>query len=1024
MKKKIFSIIIVLTLLLSQIMVIPTNSGFSQKAKTEVTKVSSNHQESQINERFPQENLTSRFNARYRRVFKGYKGRGEIIIENEGAESADIYINGNKLNLDEFFKSEMSNKKFDISKYTVDGNNSLKVLNISPKDSYINLKIPYPELIYGSPKDVDVLKSKLEKIDDFINSEVNYGFPGASLLIIKDGQIIKNSSYGYKKKYDKYELLDNPKPITNDTLFDLASNTKMFATNLSLMKLVSDGELNINDKVSKYLSEFKDRDSDVIKGKNNITIKDLLNHSAGFEPDPRYFDPEYAKELYSQDREKTLNILLKTPLQYEPGTKVIYSDVDYMLLGYIIETITNQRLDEYVEKNIYKPLGLTNTMYNPLEKSFNKEDVAATERNGNTRDGLVEFPNIRQYTLQGEVHDEKAYYSMDGVSGHAGLFSNAKDLGVLAQLILNEGGYGGFKLFDRNTLELFTKPSDIQSTYGLGWDRQADSQKIWEFGAYASNSTIGHTGWTGTVTCIDPENDLIIVLLTNKKHSPCPDGKFEGDKYQTGKYGTILSMVYEAVMEDEHKEDNQDIIQTAKDSIQVAEDTLDQTNLDIAKAMVSLIKDKKHQDIYINKIDEIQAIINEKEKLNLEGITSSLALKTIIDNSKGSGDNKAENKHNVKLGIDNIDSNLNIFRDKKVGLITNQTGINSDFISTIDVLYNKVNLVSLFAPEHGIRGNNQAGGTVGNEIDPKTGLPVYSLYGKTKKPTPEMLEDIDILTYDIQDVGTRFYTYIYTMAYAMEACAENDKTFVVFDRPNPLGDKVEGNILDEDYTSFIGRYPITQRYGLTSGEIAKLFNEEFNINCDLVVVPMKNWDRDMYYDETGLKTWIMPSPNMPTLDTAIVYPGTCIFEGTNVSEGRGTTRPFELIGAPWINSLDLSDKLNNIKIPGAVFRPASFKPTFSKYEGESCGGVQVIVTSRKDFEPVRTAITMLYTIRDMYPDDFEYLPAWNENYKPMIDLNTGNSYIRKGKYTLEEIFKILDKDEQKFEKIIKKYYIY
>ncbi|MDZ7547970.1 exo-beta-N-acetylmuramidase NamZ family protein, partial [Clostridium perfringens] len=258
-------------------------------------------------------------------------------------------------------------------------------------------------------------------------------------------------------------------------------------------------------------------------------------------------------------------------------------------------------------------------------------------------------------------------------------------------------------------------------------------------------------------------------------------------------------------------------------------------------------------------------------------------------------------------------------------------GIDSNFKSSIDVLYENTNLTTLFAAEHGIRGYAQAGDSVGSEVDNITGLPVHSLYGSTKKPTPEMLENVDILAYDMQDVGARFYTYINTLAYAMEACAENDKTFVVFDRPNPIGGEVQGNLLNTNFSSFVGMYPIVQRYGMTVGEYSKFINEEFNINCKLEVVEMEGWTRDMYYDETGLNTWVMPSPNMPTLTTSIVYTGTCVFEGTNVSEGRGTTRPFELIGAPWIDPMDLSNELNSLGLPGVKFRAASFTPTFSKY---------------------------------------------------------------------------------------------
>ena len=417
-------------------------------------------------------------------------------------------------------------------------------------------------------------------------------------------------------------------------------------------------------------------------------------------------------------------------------------------------------------------------------------------------------------------------------------------------------------------------------------------------------------------------------------------------------------------------------------------------------------------------------------------LTTTLCLSLVTLNLNKSA--KAVANPKVTVGIDNIDSYSELFQGKKVGLITNPSGMNSNFESTIDILNSKTTLTTLFAAEHGIRGNNQDGGTIGNETDVKTGLPVYSLYGKTKKPTSDMLKDVDVLVYDMQDVGARFYTFINTMAYAMQACAENNKTFVILDRPNPIGGNVEGTILNDidtdingkqKYVSFVGMYPIPQRYGMTIGEYAKYLNKSQKIKCNLEIVPMTGWTRDMYYDETGLKTWVMPSPNMPTLDTAIVYGGTCVFEGTNVSEGRGTTRPFELIGAPWINSIDLADKLNSLNVPGAKFRAASFAPTFSKYsatdttynttgKGQNCGGVQVYVVDRSKYNSIKTGLAMLYTIRDMYPNDFKYR---TDNY---LDLLTGDSYVREGTYTLEQLFDRVDKESEEFKKATEKFYIY
>ncbi|MBP2652068.1 MAG: hypothetical protein H6Q74_2893 [Firmicutes bacterium] len=375
----------------------------------------------------------------------------------------------------------------------------------------------------------------------------------------------------------------------------------------------------------------------------------------------------------------------------------------------------------------------------------------------------------------------------------------------------------------------------------------------------------------------------------------------------------------------------------------------------------------------------------------------------------------------VKLGIDNIDQHLNLFLGKRVGLITNATGINSQYQSTVDVLYAKTNLVALYSPEHGIRGAVPAGDTVSSQNDAKTGLPVNSLYGNTKKPTPEMLKDIDVLVFDIQDVGARSYTYIYTMAYAMQSAKENGKTFVVLDRPNPIGGvEVEGGLMKDGYESFIGLYPIPIRHGMTVGELAQLFNKEFGINCDLQVVPMTGWKRSMYYSDTGLP-WVMTSPNIPTPDTAITYPCTGVFGGTNVSEGVGTTRPFDFVGATWINADALAERMNSMNLPGVVFRPAYYQPKYGKFIDQQCSGVQLHITDRKAFRPVKTGMALLYTIREMNPD---FAFETNEKSKPMIDLVTGDDSVRVERYTLDELMTKWDAEATEFKAKAKKYYLY
>lgn len=378
----------------------------------------------------------------------------------------------------------------------------------------------------------------------------------------------------------------------------------------------------------------------------------------------------------------------------------------------------------------------------------------------------------------------------------------------------------------------------------------------------------------------------------------------------------------------------------------------------------------------------------------------------------------------VRLGIDNIDKHLDVFQGKRVGLITNQTGMTSEFQSSIDVVKSKTNLVALFSPEHGIRGHVPAGAAVGSYTDESTGVPVYSLYGQTKKPTAEMLANIDVLAFDMQDIGARFYTYMYTMAYAMQSAKEQGKTFVVFDRPNPVGgDVVEGNIIQPGYESFIGLYPIPARHGLTIGEMARLMNSEYNINCDLVVVPMTGWKRSMHFGETGLP-WVMTSPNVPTPDTALVYSGTGILGGTNVSEGIGTTRPFELVGAPWINAAELAERMNAVGLPGVFFRPVYFTPrqVDVKYQGRLCGGVQLHITDRRTFRPVRTGLTLLYVINEMSAGKFSFNQSGTAA-APTIDIYTGDSQVRLGA-SLADVLNQWDQAAARFKEMSKKYYLY
>lgn len=339
----------------------------------------------------------------------------------------------------------------------------------------------------------------------------------------------------------------------------------------------------------------------------------------------------------------------------------------------------------------------------------------------------------------------------------------------------------------------------------------------------------------------------------------------------------------------------------------------------------------------------------------------------------------------VRLGSDRISEEpyRSWFQNKRVGLITNQTGVDSSLVLTMDKLRTApdVKLTALFGPEHGLLGQAQAGEKV------SSGPQAFSLYGENRAPTDEMLQDVDLLVYDIQDVGVRFYTFTSTMFESMKAAARKGIPFVVLDRPNPIGGiMVEGPVLEAGHESFVGIYRLPIRYGMTIGELARFLAGETGLQLDLRIIPMEGWDRAEWYEATGL-AWVFPSPNMPTIDTAVVYPGFCLVEGTNLSEGRGTTKPFELFGAPWLNAPQLATRMNNLQLPGVRFRVQSFTPTFSKHAGESCSGLQLHVTDRNSFSPVRTILHLLREVRLMHPEEFSFIER-------SFDRLAGNSWIR------------------------------
>ena len=390
----------------------------------------------------------------------------------------------------------------------------------------------------------------------------------------------------------------------------------------------------------------------------------------------------------------------------------------------------------------------------------------------------------------------------------------------------------------------------------------------------------------------------------------------------------------------------------------------------------------------------------------------------------------------IRIGIDRIDEEpvRKLLGSGRIGVISAASGVSSDYRYPIDVLCEKFDVGGIFAPEHGSRGMLGPGELVAGGSDPFTDVPVFSLYTdeytetnerkRSYTPSDESLKNIDMMVFDMQDVGSRYFTYASTLFYAMQACGEKKLPLVVLDRPNPLGGEVEGNCLDPKYRSFIGLTSVPIRHGMTLGELAQFYNGEYGLNCDLTVIPVTGWKRDMYFDETGLP-FVRPSPNLPTFESVLVYNGTCLFAGTNVSEGRGTTCPFTIIGAPYINPVHLADRLNSDSfIEGVRFAPAFYIPLFSVYKNEKVYGVQLFVKDKRALKPVALGVRMIEVIKDMYPDQFEFTKPSVEGARWHVDLASGNTDLRESGLGAEQLMEKWNAQAIRFQKENSKYYLY
>ena len=766
----------------------------------------------------------------------------------------------------------------------------IKTLFVVPCVVLLLAQSALAQLRIARPESVSVSSAGLARMDALIAEDVaNKRLPGAVVLVGRKGQIV------WRKVYGNRALEPSREAMTADTIFDLASLTKIVATATSIMILVERGKLRLADPLSLYIPELNG------EGRDRITIEQLLTHVSGYAPD---FDLRERWTGYDE----AIKRLIKEPLRNPPGTRFSYSDIGFIALGEVVARVSGMPLDQFAQKNIFGPLHMTDTGFRPGPAL--RARIAPTEKRRGQMSYLGDSGENAgaegEAWLRGEVHDPTSY-RMNGVAGHAGLFSTANDLAIYCQMILNGGTYGGVRILSPLTVAEMTRPRVVSAsggTRGLGWDMNTSFST--NRGDLFPLGSFGHTGFTGTSIWIDPASEMFLIFLSNRVH---PDGKGDVGPLR-GRVATLVAA----------------------------------------------------------SVTDTALVVSAREQSAKFYLDSFRTLKQFSVSESG-------NSVKVLTGIDVLErDNFKALAGMRIGLVTNHTGRNREGRQTIDVL-NKapgVKLVALFSPEHGIRG--LVDDKFSDSKDDATGLPIYSLYGDTResrRPKPEQLKDLDALVYDIQDVGARFYTYISTLGNVMEEAARVKLPVFVLDRPNPIGGlEVEGPIADSDKLSFTSYHMIPTRHGLTIGELAQLFNKQRNIGADLRVIKMEGWRRSMWFDETNL-TWVNPSPNMRSLTEATLYPGVGLLETTNVSVGRGTDTPFEVVGAPWIQGDRLAEYLNQRGIPGVRFVPLRFTPNASVFKDQQCGGVNIIITDRALFRPLVTGIEMALALRKLYPNDWQ-----------------------------------------------------
>jgi uncharacterized protein YbbC (DUF1343 family)/CubicO group peptidase (beta-lactamase class C family) len=764
---------------------------------------------------------------------------------------------------------------------------------------------------------------RLGAVDSIIQQAIADGnIPGAVLVVGHNGVV------AYRKAYGSRALEPRREPMTLDTVFDLASLTKVIATTTAVMQLVEQGKVRMNDPVAKYLPDFAQN------GKEDITVRQLLTHYSGLEPDLDLKTPWEGKETAYR------MAFAETPAQ-APGSSFTYSDINFIVLGALVEKVSGETLDAYTARHIFAPLKMTRTRFLPpvARRAGWIDKIAPTQYDEN------------EHMLRGVVHDPTAR-RLGGVAGHAGLFSTGDDLAKFAQALLNGGG----PILSAVAVEKMTSPEQPPAApvlRGFGWD--IDSPFSSNRGDLLPVGSFGHTGFTGTSVWIDPTTQTYIILLTNAVH---PRGK-----------GNAIAL-------------------RSKVATEVA------AALPLTAA--------------------------EKEALHWKSITG-------YNEAQSASRHMSSRNGTVKTGIDVLEEHsFDVVKapegKKKIGVVTNQTGLDADGRRTIDVLAQApgVSLEAIFSPEHGVTGTLDTT-HVSDSTDAATGILVYSVYGGTdaaRRPSVDVLKTLDAVVFDIQDAGARFYTYETTLGYFLEAAAQAGIEIIVLDRPDPVtGSFVQGPVSDAGRENFTNYWTVPPRHGMTMGELAKMFNTERGINAKLTVVPMDGWQRGDWFDSTGL-AWVNPSPNLRSVNEAALYPGVALIEGTNISVGRGTDTPFELVGAPWIKSRELAAYLNGRGIAGVRFVPVTFTPTSAVYSGQECGGVNVILTDRNGVDAPELGIELAAALQKLYPADYKIgrMQELLVNQSVYDALMAGEDPRRIAQDWQEEL--------QKFQKVREKYLIY